>query len=66
MDREERAAINNSVANTSPHNCSLRLATAFTKGTKNTLATFTEPPHITFIHIADSGVTICIGITLIV
>lgn len=46
MDREERAAINNSAANTSPHNCALRLATAFSKGTKNTLITFTQPLNI--------------------
>lgn len=45
MDREERAAINNSTANTSPHNCALRLATAFFKGTKHTLMTFAILPY---------------------
>lgn len=32
MDREERAAINSSAGNSSPHNSALRLATAFSKG----------------------------------
>lgn len=34
MDREERAAINSSAGNTSSHNSALRLATAFSKGTR--------------------------------
>ncbi|XP_057208356.1 midasin isoform X2 [Triplophysa rosa] len=47
MDREERAAINNSTANTSPHNCALRLATAFFKGTVD----IGHLPHPVLVHL---------------
>ncbi|XP_065113160.1 midasin [Paramisgurnus dabryanus] len=47
MDREEKAAINNNAGNTSPHNCALRLATAFSKGTVD----IGHLPHPVLVHL---------------
>ncbi|XP_067273008.1 midasin [Pseudorasbora parva] len=47
MDREERAAINSSAGNSSPHNSALRLATAFSKGTVD----IGHLPHPVLVHL---------------
>ncbi|XP_051581140.1 midasin isoform X2 [Myxocyprinus asiaticus] len=47
MDREDKAAINSSVGNTSPHNSALRLATAFSKGTVD----IGHLPHPVLVHL---------------
>uniref|UniRef100_A0A671LK38 Midasin n=1 Tax=Sinocyclocheilus anshuiensis TaxID=1608454 RepID=A0A671LK38_9TELE len=47
MDREERAAINSSTGNSSPHNSALRLATAFSKGTVD----IGHLPHPVLVHL---------------
>ncbi|KAF4099466.1 hypothetical protein G5714_019592 [Onychostoma macrolepis] len=47
MDREERAAINSSAGNSSPHNSALRLATAFSKGTVD----IGQLPHPVLVHL---------------
>lgn len=47
MDREERAAINSSDGNTSPHSSALRLATSFSKGTVD----IGHLPHPVLVHL---------------
>ncbi|XP_016427493.1 midasin-like [Sinocyclocheilus rhinocerous] len=47
LDREERAAINSSAGNSSPHNSALRLATAFSKGTVD----IGHLPHPVLVHL---------------
>ncbi|XP_028858240.1 midasin [Denticeps clupeoides] len=47
MDREERAAVGASTANTSPHNSALRLATAFSKGSVD----IGHLPHPVLVHL---------------
>uniref|UniRef100_A0A671LK54 Midasin n=1 Tax=Sinocyclocheilus anshuiensis TaxID=1608454 RepID=A0A671LK54_9TELE len=49
MDREERAAINSSTGNSSPHNSALRLATAFSKGTHT--HSHSHLPHPVLVHL---------------
>ncbi|XP_003200751.2 midasin [Danio rerio] len=47
MDREERAAINSTDGNSTPHNSALRLATSFSKGTVD----IGHLPHPVLVHL---------------